>query len=206
MNLTNYEKTPIFRVFETVKREAARYGVAGARKRDRRPRAVSRRSLAAAEYYLQLEGFTPIRSSRTASEARPNRAPRLVAERAIAESRASSLVGRRLGSSALRRARCRTPSSSGRGCCARRRARRPCATCCRAARPAPAGCSRARTARARRAAADDRRAGRRRRVGRPRRRRSEERRGPPAVIVSPGTMITSRSITLRSSRTLPGQG
>ena len=28
MNLTNYEKTPIFRVFETVKREAARYGVA----------------------------------------------------------------------------------------------------------------------------------------------------------------------------------
>jgi len=27
MNLTNYEKTPIFRVFETVKREAARYGV-----------------------------------------------------------------------------------------------------------------------------------------------------------------------------------
>ena len=28
MNLTNYEKTPIFRVFELVKREAARYGVA----------------------------------------------------------------------------------------------------------------------------------------------------------------------------------
>ena len=27
MNLTNYEKTPIFRVFELVKREAARYGV-----------------------------------------------------------------------------------------------------------------------------------------------------------------------------------
>src|SRR3989454_12044462 len=26
MNLTNYEKTPIFRVFETVTREAARYG------------------------------------------------------------------------------------------------------------------------------------------------------------------------------------
>jgi glutamate formiminotransferase / 5-formyltetrahydrofolate cyclo-ligase len=56
MNLTNYEKTPIFRVFETVKREAARYGVsileseivglvpAGA-------------LTAAAEFYLQLEGF-----------------------------------------------------------------------------------------------------------------------------------------------------
>src|SRR5262245_29383857 len=28
MNLTNYEKTPMHRVFETVKREAARYGVA----------------------------------------------------------------------------------------------------------------------------------------------------------------------------------
>src|SRR4029434_4892807 len=27
MNLTNYEKTPIFRVFEMVKREADRYGV-----------------------------------------------------------------------------------------------------------------------------------------------------------------------------------
>ena len=29
MNLTNYEKTPIFRVFEVVKREAARYGGSG---------------------------------------------------------------------------------------------------------------------------------------------------------------------------------
>ena len=27
MNLTNYEKTPMFRVFEAVRREAARYGV-----------------------------------------------------------------------------------------------------------------------------------------------------------------------------------
>ena len=38
INLTNYEKTPIFRVFEAVTREAARYGVSGARKRDRWPR------------------------------------------------------------------------------------------------------------------------------------------------------------------------
>jgi glutamate formiminotransferase / 5-formyltetrahydrofolate cyclo-ligase len=56
MNLTNYEKTPIFRVFETVKREAERYGVtileseivglvpAGALS-------------AAAEYYLQISDF-----------------------------------------------------------------------------------------------------------------------------------------------------
>jgi len=27
MNLTNYKKSPIFRVFETIKREAQRYGV-----------------------------------------------------------------------------------------------------------------------------------------------------------------------------------
>ena len=40
MNLTNFEKTPIFRVFELVKREAARYGVVDSRKRNRRPRAV----------------------------------------------------------------------------------------------------------------------------------------------------------------------
>ena len=36
MNLTNYEKTPIFRVFDLVKREAERYGVQRARERDRR--------------------------------------------------------------------------------------------------------------------------------------------------------------------------
>jgi glutamate formiminotransferase len=58
MNLTNYEKTPIFRVFETVKREAERYGVsileseivglvpAGALN-------------AAAEFYLQIADFKP---------------------------------------------------------------------------------------------------------------------------------------------------
>ncbi len=57
INLTNYEKTPIFRVFEAVKREAARYGVPvleseivglvpGAALVD------------SAAYYLQLESFT----------------------------------------------------------------------------------------------------------------------------------------------------
>jgi glutamate formiminotransferase len=58
MNLTNYQKTPVFRVFEMVKREAERYGVsileseivglvpAGA-------------LMSAAEYYLQIEGFSP---------------------------------------------------------------------------------------------------------------------------------------------------
>ena len=58
MNLTNYEKTPIFRVFETVKREAARYGVTilGSEIVGLIPSAAL---AAAAEFYLQIEGFKP---------------------------------------------------------------------------------------------------------------------------------------------------
>jgi glutamate formiminotransferase / 5-formyltetrahydrofolate cyclo-ligase len=56
MNLTNFEKTPIFRVFETVKREAARYGVTVLESE-----VVGLVPAAAlvqtAEYYLQLDGF-----------------------------------------------------------------------------------------------------------------------------------------------------
>lgn len=57
MNLTNYEKTPIFRVFELVKREAARYGVAVLESEivGLIPQAAL---LQAAEYYLQIEGFS----------------------------------------------------------------------------------------------------------------------------------------------------
>jgi glutamate formiminotransferase len=56
MNLTNYEKTPIFRVFETVKREAARYGVAVLESEivGLVPTAAL---TAAADFYLQLQGF-----------------------------------------------------------------------------------------------------------------------------------------------------
>ena len=56
MNLTNYEKTPIFRVFETVKREAARYGVSVLESEivGLVPSAALTQS---AEFYLQLEGF-----------------------------------------------------------------------------------------------------------------------------------------------------
>ena len=56
MNLTNFDKTPIFRVFETVKREAARYGVAVLESEivGLVPAAALTQ---AAEYYLQLEGF-----------------------------------------------------------------------------------------------------------------------------------------------------
>jgi glutamate formiminotransferase len=56
MNLTNFEKTPIFRVFAVVKREAARYGV-----RVLESEIVglvpSAALVATAEYALQLEGF-----------------------------------------------------------------------------------------------------------------------------------------------------
>jgi glutamate formiminotransferase len=56
MNLTNYEKTPIFRVFETVKREAERYGVTILESEivGLIPAAALN---AAAEFYLQIAGF-----------------------------------------------------------------------------------------------------------------------------------------------------
>ena len=57
MNLTNYQKTPIFRAFEMVKREAERYGV-----RILESEIVglvpSAALMGAAEYYLQIEGFS----------------------------------------------------------------------------------------------------------------------------------------------------
>jgi glutamate formiminotransferase len=57
MNLTNYEKTPMFRVFETVKREAARYGVSVLESEivGLVPSAALTQT---AEFYLQLERFT----------------------------------------------------------------------------------------------------------------------------------------------------
>jgi len=56
MNLTNYEKTPIFRVFETVKREAARYGVAVVES-EIVGLVPSAALTSTAEFYLQLDGF-----------------------------------------------------------------------------------------------------------------------------------------------------
>ena len=57
INLTNYEKTPIFRVFDLVKREAARYGVSVVESEivGLVPAAALRQTV---EYYLQLEGFS----------------------------------------------------------------------------------------------------------------------------------------------------
>jgi glutamate formiminotransferase len=56
MNLTNYEKTPIYRVFEVVKREAARYGV-NVLESEIVGLVPAAAMIATAEYLLQLEGF-----------------------------------------------------------------------------------------------------------------------------------------------------
>jgi glutamate formiminotransferase / formiminotetrahydrofolate cyclodeaminase len=60
MNLTDFEQTAVHRVFEAVKREAERYGVsiAGSEIIGLMPR---RALEAAAEYYLQIENFSPAR-------------------------------------------------------------------------------------------------------------------------------------------------
>ena len=57
MNLTNYEKTPIYRVFDLVKREAERYGVQVLESEivGLVPSAALTQT---AEYFLRLEGFT----------------------------------------------------------------------------------------------------------------------------------------------------
>jgi glutamate formiminotransferase / 5-formyltetrahydrofolate cyclo-ligase len=57
MNLTNYEKTPIFRVFEVVRREAARYGV-NVLESEIVGLVPAAALTDAAEHYLQLAGFT----------------------------------------------------------------------------------------------------------------------------------------------------
>ena len=56
MNLTNYEKTPIFRVFETVRREAERYGVS-ILESEIVGLVPSAALNAATEFYLQIAGF-----------------------------------------------------------------------------------------------------------------------------------------------------
>jgi glutamate formiminotransferase len=56
MNLTNYQKTPIFRVFEMVKREAERYGVS-VLESEIVGLVPSAALVSAAEFYLQLDRF-----------------------------------------------------------------------------------------------------------------------------------------------------
>jgi glutamate formiminotransferase / 5-formyltetrahydrofolate cyclo-ligase len=57
MNLTNYQKTPIFRIFEIVKREAERYGVS-ILESEIIGLVPSAALQSAAEFYLQLERFS----------------------------------------------------------------------------------------------------------------------------------------------------
>ena len=57
MNLTNYEKTPMFRVFEAVKREAERYGV-NVLESEIVGLVPAAALMGAAEYYLQLASST----------------------------------------------------------------------------------------------------------------------------------------------------
>ena len=57
INLTNYEKTPMFRVFDLVKREAARYGV-DVLESEIVGLVPSAALTQTAEYFLQLEGFS----------------------------------------------------------------------------------------------------------------------------------------------------
>ncbi len=56
MNLTNHEKSPLARVFETVKREAARYGVQ-VLESEVVGLVPARALIATAEFYLQIAGF-----------------------------------------------------------------------------------------------------------------------------------------------------
>ena len=58
MNLTDYQKTPIFSVFEIVKREAERYGVS-ILESEIVGLVPSAALLSAAEFYLQIERFGP---------------------------------------------------------------------------------------------------------------------------------------------------
>jgi glutamate formiminotransferase len=57
MNLTNYQKTPVFRVFEMVKREAERYGVT-ILESEIVGLVPSAALMSAAEYYLQVADFS----------------------------------------------------------------------------------------------------------------------------------------------------
>ena len=58
INLTNYEKTPMFRVFDAVKREAARYGV-DVLESEIVGLVPAAALVEAAEHFLQLASFTP---------------------------------------------------------------------------------------------------------------------------------------------------
>jgi glutamate formiminotransferase len=58
MNLTDYRKTPVFRVVELIRREAQRYGV-GIESSELIGMIPQAALLDAAQWYLQLDNFKP---------------------------------------------------------------------------------------------------------------------------------------------------
>ena len=85
MNLTNFEKTPIFRVFEFVKREAARYGVSVLESEivGLVPAAAL---TASAAWFLQLDTFTDDQMLESRCDARSRHRRRHAQQRRYAES------------------------------------------------------------------------------------------------------------------------
>ncbi|MFQ6058897.1 MAG: glutamate formimidoyltransferase [Anaerolineae bacterium] len=83
MNMTRYQKTPLHRVFEMIKREAARYGVPviGSEIVGLTPQEAL---LDAAAFYLQLEGFSPHQVLESRLREEPTTTPRAFLE-AVAE-------------------------------------------------------------------------------------------------------------------------
>ena len=75
INMTDFEQTPLHRVFEMVKREAERYGVSivGSEIVGLIPKRAIELT---ADFYLQLENFSPRKCLRTVSRLRSAVSPR----------------------------------------------------------------------------------------------------------------------------------
>ena len=84
MNMTRYQKTPLFRAFEMIKREAARYGV-GVISSEIVGLTPQEALLDAAAFYLQLEGFSPDQVLENRLDEEPTTTPNAFLE-AVAES------------------------------------------------------------------------------------------------------------------------
>ena len=193
MNLTNYEKTPIFRVFETVKREAARYGVSILESEivGLVPAAALN---AAAEFYLQIEGFNAGSGAREQAADCDAQDTELQTQRYVFEFLFVGAPRRRDAERlhlAIQVAALDAEHVGGARHVALLLGQRPQDEV--ALEPIARLVQRQPLAGA---------------VGRSGARSASRSRKPrsAAEIASPGTMIISRSITLRSSRTLPGQG
>ena len=134
INMTNFEKTPLHRVFETVRSEAERHGVAGRRVRDRRARPAGRaprggRPLPAARGRSRARRSSRTSSSRGSREADRRRAVLAACLAAVARRRPARVraaaphgrdarrrrVARRVGEGHRRRLRDDAGAARGRG-------------------------------------------------------------------------------------------